>query len=74
MSKLAALTLAEASAKLRAGTLQALGYADALLAHIESTDGPIGAWAHLNADTARSEATMTAASAAPRATSPPSSE
>lgn len=56
MSNLAALTLSEASAKLQAGTLQALDYADALLARIDSTDEPIGAWAHLDAEKARSEA------------------
>jgi Asp-tRNA(Asn)/Glu-tRNA(Gln) amidotransferase A subunit family amidase len=56
VSKLAALTLAEASAKLQTGTLKALDYADALLARIDSTDEPIGAWAHLDAENARSEA------------------
>lgn len=56
MSKLAALTLAEASVRLQAGTLQALDYADALLAHVESTDGAIGAWAHLDAGAVRSAA------------------
>jgi Asp-tRNA(Asn)/Glu-tRNA(Gln) amidotransferase A subunit family amidase len=48
MTRLAALTLAEACAKLREGSLHALDYADALLERVESTDGAIGAWAHLD--------------------------
>jgi Asp-tRNA(Asn)/Glu-tRNA(Gln) amidotransferase A subunit family amidase len=56
MTGLHALTLAEASAELNQGTLRALDYADALLARIESTDVPIGAWAYLDAEAVRSEA------------------
>ncbi len=56
MSTLAALTLAEASAKLREGELRALDYADALLAQVESTDVAIGAWTHLDPDAVRHEA------------------
>ena len=51
-----ALTLAAAVAELRDGRLTAATYADALLAHVASTDAPVGAWAHLDADWVRSEA------------------
>ena len=51
-----ALTLAEAIASLRDGRLTAAKYADALLAHVASTDAPIGAWAHLDAEWVRGEA------------------
>lgn len=50
------LTLAEAVAQIRDGTLTALAYADTLLAHIAATDAPIGAWAHLDADAVRAQA------------------
>jgi len=56
VTSLAALTLAEASARLNEGTLRALDYAEALLDRVASTDGAIGAWAHLDAVAVRSEA------------------
>ena len=58
---LAALTLSEASATLRDGTLRARDYADALLAQVAATDAAIGAWAHLDADAVRSEAIASSA-------------
>ena len=51
-----ALTLAEASAALRDGRLNAAAYADMLLAHVEATDAPIGAWVHLDPVWVRREA------------------
>ena len=56
MSDLFALSLTEAAARLRQGTLSVLDYANALLARVESTDDAIGAWAHLDARAVRSEA------------------
>jgi Asp-tRNA(Asn)/Glu-tRNA(Gln) amidotransferase A subunit family amidase len=51
-----ALTLAEAIVAVRDGRLTATAYAEALLAHVEATDAPIGAWAHLDPAWVRSEA------------------
>jgi len=56
VTDLAALTLGEASARLKEGTLRALDYAEALLDRVAATDGEIGAWAHLDAEAVRSEA------------------
>ena len=51
-----ALTLVEATVRLRDGELTALAYAHALLSHVAATDAPIGAWAHLDADAVRDDA------------------
>ena len=50
------MTLAEAASAFREGRLTAAAYAEGLLAHVEATDAPVGAWAHLDPAWVRSEA------------------
>lgn len=56
MTALHALSLADAVARLRAGSLTARHYAEALLARIAATDAAIGAWACLDPAHVRREA------------------
>lgn len=56
MTALHALALTAAAGRLARGELSASSYADALLARVAATDGPIGAWASLDPERVRREA------------------
>ncbi len=56
MTKLADLTAAEASARMKAGELTALAYADAFIERVAEREADVQAWVHLDPERVRAEA------------------